>query len=110
MAYDPDEDVEETPQIRRLRLLVMALMVVLMLGIATIAITIVIRLGFSAEPQIQQITADAIVLPSGAEITALGQGSSGVLVTVRLRDGTETLRVHDAGTGALIAQTRIERD
>lgn len=114
MAYDPEDDVEEPPQLRRLRILVMALMVVLMLGIVTIAVTIVIRLGFAGEgtggATVPQLRAEAIQLPEGAEITALGQGPHGVLVSIRRADGTEALRIHDAATGALLQQTEIERE
>ena len=110
MAYDPDEEVIEPPQVRRLRLLVMALMVVLMLGIVTIAVTIVIRLGFAGEASAQKLTAETISLPEGAEITALGQSPQGMLVTVRMGDGSEALRVHDTATGELLHQTNIERE
>ena len=110
MAYDPDEELVEPPQVRRLRVLVMSLMVVLMLGIVTIAVTIVMRLGFMDAPSAQKLTAEAIALPAQAEVTALGQGLQGVLVTVRMPDGSETLRLHDAATGALVRETRIERE
>ena len=114
MAYDPEDDVEEPPQLRRLRILVMALMVVLMLGIVTIAVTIVIRLGFVGEgtggATVPQLRAEAVALPEGAEITALGQGAQGLLVSIRLADGRELLRVHDAVTGALVQETVIQRE
>ena len=109
MSYVPEGE-EEPPQIRRLRVLVMVMLVVLMLGIVTIAATIVIRLGFGGEPSAQKLTADAIALPAGAEITALGQGPSGVLITVRQADGSEVLRLHDAATGRLLRETAIIRD
>ena len=109
MSYVPEGE-EEPPHIRRLRVLVMVMMVVLMLGIVTIAATIVIRLGFGGEPSAQKLTADAIALPTGAVITALGHGPDGVLVTIRRQDGSEALRLHDAGTGALVHETRVERE
>ena len=109
MSYVPEGE-EEPPQIRRLRVLVMVMLVVLMLGIVTIAATIVIRLGFGGEPSAQKLTADAIALPAGAEITALGHGPDGVLVTVKTRDGAESLRLHDAATGELLRETAIIRE
>ena len=109
MSYVPEGE-EEPPQIRRLRVLVMVMLVVLMLGIVTIAATIVIRLGFGGEPSAQKLTADAIGLPAGAEITALGHGPSGVLITVRQEDGSEVLRLHDAATGRLLRETAIIRE
>ena len=109
MSYVPEGE-EEPPQIRRLRVLVMVMLVVLMLGIVTIAATIVIRLGFGGEPSAQKLTADAIALPAGAEITALGHGPSGVLITVRQEDGSEVLRLHDAATGRLLRETAIIRE
>ena len=109
MSYVPEGE-EEPPQIRRLRVMVMVLLVVLMLGIVTIAATIVIRLGIGGGPQAQTLTAEAIALPEGAEITALGHGPDGVLVTIRRGDGSEALRLHNAGTGELVRETAILRE
>ena len=109
MSYVPEGE-EEPPQIRRLRVMVMVMMVVLMLGIVTIAATIVIRLGFGGEPSAQKLTAEAIALPAAAEVTALGHGPDGVLITVRLANGTEALRLNDAETGELIHETVIDRE
>lgn len=109
MSYVPEGE-EEPPQIRRLRVMVMVLLVVLMLGIVTIAATIVIRLGIGGGPQAQSLTAKTIALPEGAEITALGHGPDGVLVTIRRSDGSEALRLHSARTGALIRETAILRE
>lgn len=109
MIHTPENE-EEPPQLRRLRVMVMVLLVVLMLGIVTIAATIVIRLGIGGGPQAQNLTAESLVLPQDATISALGHGPDGVLVTIRRTDGSEALRLHDAGSGALIRETAILRE
>ncbi|MEM7683397.1 MAG: DUF6476 family protein [Paracoccaceae bacterium] len=110
MTYEDDEDVVEPPQVRRLRLLVMVLMVVLILGIVTITVTIVIRLGIGGASNVVPLTAEKITLPVDAQITALGQGTQGLLVTVKKPDGSEWLRLHDADSGALLRETSIVRE
>ena len=109
MAYD-DEEFEEPPHLKRLRLLVSILMVVLMVGILTIAVTIVIRLGFSAPAAPKAVLAEELRVPEGAQITAAGQGSGTVLLVVRMADGAETLLTYDAATGAELSRTPITRD
>ncbi|MEM7422820.1 MAG: DUF6476 family protein [Pseudomonadota bacterium] len=110
MNYAEDDDeFEEPPFLKRLRILVMVLIVVLIVGFIAIASTLVIRLGFlggRAEP----IKAEALALPAGSEITGLGRASGAVLVTVRSADGRERLLNFDAGSGALVSETDIMRD
>ncbi|MEM9059350.1 MAG: DUF6476 family protein [Pseudomonadota bacterium] len=110
MTYEDDEDVVEPPQVRRLRVLVMVLMVVLILGIVTIAVTIVIRLGIGGAQSVPPLAAEQIVLPEGATITGLGQGTEGLLVSVTKADGSEWLRIHDAASGQLLRETAILRE
>lgn len=106
MTYEP-EDEEEPPQVRRLRLLVMTLIVVLIVGFLVIVGTIVIRLGvFGGDSG--PVTAERFALPAG-EIVATGQGQGTVLFVLR-DEGGERLLIYDAGTGALRSATPIERD
>ena len=98
MRYTTDEDLPEPPHLKRLRQMVMVLLVVLMLGILTIAATIVIRLGFGGGAD--GVAAEGIVLPEG-EIVSTGQGDGTVLFVVR-RD--------DAKTGARLSATKVERE
>jgi len=94
MRYARDNE-EETPGIRRLRRLVMALMVVLMLSILAIAATIVIRLGLGAGGP---VAADRFDLPMG-QVVGLGRGEGTVLFLVRGQDGQERLYTFDATEG-----------
>ncbi len=108
MSYAP-EDEEEPPQVRRLRMLVMVLIVVLILGFVAMVGTIVIRLGFP-DQRPQPIAADALSLPAGHDIIATGQGKGTVHVLLRDPDGSEMLYVFDARTGAELSKTAIIRD
>ena len=106
MRYAP-EDEEEAPSVRRLRRLVMALMLVLMLSILTIAATIVIRLGFGGGSG--PVNAESLQVPPG-ELVGMGQGEGTVLFLIRDADGTERLHVFDdSDGGAPISSTIIER-
>jgi hypothetical protein len=108
MTYTP-EDEEEPPQLRRLRLLVMALIVVLMLGIVTIAATIVIRLGFPSVP-VEPVPVEALTIPKAHEVIASGQGPGTVHLTLRGPDGVEALYVFDAETGKELSRTTLTRN
>lgn len=113
MAHSQDDDFEEPPFLRRLRLMVMVLIVVLILGVLTIAATIVIRLGFGAgdAPRAEPtaISADGIILPSGHEVIATGQGPGTVHFLMRAPDGNEALYLFDEITGHEISRTPISR-
>lgn len=94
---------------RRLRLMVSALIFVLIAGVVTVAATLVIRLG-ALGPAATPIAAERLVLPAGEAITAVGQGGAQVLLTTRDAAGAERLRAFDAATGAERSVTRIERE
>ena len=85
----------------------MVLLVVLMLGILTIAATIVIRLGFGGGAE--GVAADGLILPEG-EIISTGQGDGTVLFVVRGEDEKEVLYVFDAQTGARLSDTKVDRE
>lgn len=87
----------------------MGLMVTLAVGMAVIVGTITWRL-FSVSPPPEPVRAEALVLPEGAEITALGATGSEVLVTLRSPDGAERLRVFRRSDGALLSETPIRRE
>jgi hypothetical protein len=107
-----DDDLPEPRRLRRLRLLVSLLMVVLIVGMVAVVAAMVIRLGtfsgFASTPV--PISADDLTLPAGAEVVAVGQGASGVLIVTRAADGAETLRVFDPATGAETSATPIRRE
>ncbi|MEM9140797.1 MAG: DUF6476 family protein [Pseudomonadota bacterium] len=108
MRYAPDEDLPEPLHLKRLRWMVMALLVVLMVGILTIAGTIVMRLGFAgAGPS--PVAAEGLILPEG-DILSTGQGEGTVLFVVRRPEGAEVLYVFDADTGAELSATAVERE
>ncbi|MEM8793837.1 MAG: DUF6476 family protein [Pseudomonadota bacterium] len=107
--HDPDEDFEEPPHLRRLRLLVTVLTTVLIVGMLTMIALFVIRLGLFPDRQTDdQIAAETVILPQKAEITAIGRGKSTILITTTSENG-EILHVFDQITGDLISETAIER-
>jgi hypothetical protein len=114
MAQPPipqDDDLPEPPQIRRLRLLVSLLIVVLIGGMLVVVVAMVIRLGsIGAPPRLAPVTAEAIALPAGAEVVAVGQGGAGVLILTRDAGDAETLRVFDPATGAELSATPVLRE
>ena len=110
MRYAP-EDEPELPHLKRLRLMVMALIAVLMIGILAIAATIVIRLGFGGEAGgAAGISADRLAIPSGYEIVASGQGDGTVHLTLRDPRGEMALHIYDASTGERLSATPIKPD
>jgi hypothetical protein len=107
-----EEDLPEPPQVRRLRLLVSALMVVLIGGMVVVAVTMVLRLGAlnGSDVAPAPVNAAEFTLPEGAEVVSLGRGPGEVLILTRDPAGTETLRVFDAGSGAEKSATPITRE
>jgi len=107
-----DDDLPEPPQVKRLRLLVSLLMVVLIVGMLVVVAVMVIRLSTLEKPAVAPapVSAEALTLPAGAEIVAVGQGASGVIVVTRDAAGAETLRVFDPATGAETSATPIRRE
>jgi hypothetical protein len=107
-----DEDLPEPPQVKRLRLLVSLLMVVLIVGMLVVVAAMVIRLGTfgGSVPAPVPVSAEKLTLPAGAEIVAVGQGGSGVIIVTRDGAGAETLRVFDPATGAETSATQITRE
>ena len=97
MSYAQENEPEDPPHLRRLRRMVMALMVVLMAGIVTIAATIVIRLGFAGD-EAAPVQAAQFAPPPG-EVEAVGRGEGTVLMVIRGADGARILAVFDQRTG-----------
>jgi len=99
------------------------LVAVMIGGVITVAATLVIRLsaldggGRAPEPVADPIppqipapiAAEALVLPEGARITAIGRSGTEILVATEGPEG-EVLRVFDAGTGRAVSATPIRRD
>lgn len=110
--YDPEEDaIPEPAPVRRLRLMVSALLFVLIAGVVTVVATLVIRLGaVGPAPEPAAIAAGSLTLPAGEAITAIGQAGSTLLVTTRDEAGAERLRAFSAATGEALSETRIERE
>ena len=107
-----DEDLPEAPQVRRLRLLVSALMVVLIGGMVVVAVAMVLRLGGlnGSEKAPAPVNAAEFALPVGAEVVSVGRGPGEVLILTRDVAGAETLRVFDARSGAEKSATPIARE
>jgi hypothetical protein len=106
-----DEDLPEPPQVRRLRLLVSALMVVLIGGMVVVAVAMVLGLGALKGPDKApaQVSATEFTLPEGAEVVSVGRGPGEVLIVTRDAAGTETLRIFDASSGDEKSATPISR-
>ncbi|WP_340107421.1 DUF6476 family protein [Pikeienuella sp. HZG-20] len=86
------------------------MMATLVIGVVTIAATLVIRILMEPErPAIAQIDADRVALPVGEEIVAVGAAAGGLSIATRDPAGQERLRVFDPKTGAAIGETLIER-
>ena len=94
----------EPPSIRRLRRLVTALTITLILGVITIVALLVIRLSRVTPPP--PLPA-GIALPAGESAMALTRGTGWVAVVTVDRAGAERIRVIDAETGAPRGVTEI---
>ena len=89
-------------------------MIVLIMGMITVAGALVIRLGLggpeAAAPGLPApVAADGISLPEGAEIRAIGRAGGEILVVTRDAAGAEHLRAFDAATGAQRSVTPVRR-
>jgi uncharacterized protein DUF6476 len=106
-----DEDQPEPPRLKRLRWLVTALMVVLIVGTVVVVVSLVRGLGTLdlSSTSMVPVSAEAFSLPAGAEAITLGRGPGEVLILTRDPTGAETLRVFDAATGAEKSATPIIR-
>lgn len=93
--------------------MVTLLIVVLIVGVITVAVTLVIRLGaLESTPNAPAapIAAEALTLPAGEEVIALGRGPGEILVLTRDGDGKERLRSFAAETGAERSVTAVSRE
>jgi hypothetical protein len=107
---DEDDAFPEPPGLRRLRWLVTGLMVALIVGVLSIAATIVIRLGFLGGRDVVPVTAPAFRLPEAQEVLAVGRGQGTVLFLLRAPDGTESLHAFDERTGAPASVSAVTRE
>lgn len=106
---DEDEFVEP-PRLRALRLMVMALLGVMMIGIAVIAVTIAMKLGsFTAPVAGAPAPVEAVVLPQGFVAQALGGEGPNLLALGRDASGAEILLVIRKSDGAELSRTPVER-
>ncbi len=109
---EPGDPPEPLP-LRGLRIMVTVLIAVLIVGVITVAVTLVIRLGAleSAPKDLgAPIAAEALILPEGENVIALGRGPGEILVFTRGEDGQERLRSFAADTGEERSVTAISRD
>lgn len=106
-----DEDFPEPPRLRRLRLLVTALILVLIGGVVIVAAALVINLAALTEAgPVTAISAETLVLPAGEEIVTVGEGRGTILVVTQDTAGAERMRGFDASSGTLLSTTSIERE
>ena len=95
---DPD-DLPEPPKIRALRRLVTALTLVLILGMITIAATLVLRISRTPASPTVAVAAERVVLPAGERVTASGVAEGMLMLVTRDAAGVERLRLYDSATG-----------
>lgn len=101
----PDSEVfPEPPGLRRLRRLVTALTITLIVGVITIVGLLVIRLSRVTPPP--ELPA-SVALPAGESARAMTLGEGWVAVVTVDRAGAERIRVIDAETGAERGLTEI---
>ena len=106
---EDDEEFPEPPRLKALRLMVMALLGVMMVGIAVIAITIAMKLGsFGAAPA--AVEAEAIPLPADFAVEVLGGEGPNLLLIGRDPSGAELLLVIRKADGAELSRTPVERE
>ena len=103
------EDWGELPQFRTLRRLITILTATLIIGIMTIAAVLIWRIASEpAKSPVAAITAEEIVLPSDAEVLAVGATASALTVAIS-EGGAESLLVFHPVTGELIQRVKINR-
>ena len=108
-----EDDLPEPPQVRRLRHLVTALVLVLIVGVVTVAATLVIRLvawPAGERAPAAAATAARTALPAGERIVAIGRSGGEIAVATEDADGVERLRFFDAASGEARSVTRIRRE
>ncbi len=105
-----DEDFPEPPRLRVLRLLVTGMLVVMMLGVIVNAGTIAWPLGGDggALSPVEPVTAEALTLPAGLTVTAIGADGPHLLVLGRDGDG-ETLITLRKSDGAELSRVPVRR-
>lgn len=85
-----------------------ALTAVLILGMVVIAGTVAWRLAGPLSGAVP-VTAEALVLPEGAEVLALGGAGAELSVLIRAPGGEERLLIYRRADGALISATPVRR-
>ena len=103
--HDPDpEEGPEPPRLKRLRWLVNALTLTLILGVITIVALLVIRLGPAATPV--PLPA-AVALPAGERAEAVTVGDTWLAVVTTDAAGRQRIRILDRTTGVERGTTEI---
>lgn len=100
------DEFPEPPRLRQLRRLVTLLTATLILGVITVVILLVIRLGSLSDHAAPAVPPE-ITLPAGESARAVTLGQGWVAVVTVDGTGAERIRVLDARTGAERAVTAI---
>jgi len=88
--------------IRFLKILVVAMGVMLVAGLAALVATVAIRLSHRTPTPVEAFTAPPITLPHGATIEQMSTGPDRIVLDVALADGSVELVVIDLATGRLV--------
>jgi hypothetical protein len=89
--------------LRALKVLVAAMGVMLVIGLAALVVTIAVRMSHRAPPPSASFTAPQILLPHGSAIDRMSVGSDRIVVEMALADGSAQLVVIDLASGRLLS-------
>jgi hypothetical protein len=109
---DPEDEAEppEPPRVRRLRLMVSALTLASILGVLVVAGTLAWRLGSGGAAPAAPLRAEAVALPTGERILAVGRSAGALTLATRDEGGVERLRQFDPETGEPRGVTLVRRE
>jgi hypothetical protein len=88
--------------LRFLKILVAVMGVMLVAGVAALAVTIAARLGHHPALPAETFTAPPITLPHGASIEKMSVGADRIVLEILLADRSAELVVIDLATGRLV--------
>lgn len=91
--------------------MVTVLTATLIIGVLTIAATLVIRIAMEpGRGAVAAIEAESVSLPPGETVTAVGATPSALSLATKDAAGVERLRVFDPATGAPVGEVRVTRE
>jgi Family of unknown function (DUF6476) len=89
--------------VRALKILVVAMAVLLVVGLAALVAIVAIRLSHRPPAPFTAFTAPPVTLPRGATIERMSTNADRIVLDVGLADGSVELVVIDLATGRLVS-------